>query len=134
MRLPISDTYLDDRNDIGGRVWKFAHVHREMLQLVLLGLFQDNLRPITYGMDAPKISGRIRLRVGCSWDGDVWYCRLGEAVLPLGLNRAIPLRAALVFYRLNSDRGFGLLAAKQAHIGGDCRSKPAAKAMRGEGG
>ena len=33
-------TDLDDRDDIGCRVLKLAHVDREMLQLVLLGLLE----------------------------------------------------------------------------------------------
>ena len=133
-----SRAYLNDGNDVGRRIVKLAQVDREMLQLVFLGLFQNNPRPVPHRVDAPEIGGRIRLRVGCSWDGDVRDGRLGEAILPLGLNRrlgrAVALKkSALVFGRLNSNRGFTLLAAKQAH-GGDCRSNRAAKSNETEGG
>ena len=45
--------YLDDGDDVRGGSFEFAHVDVEMVQLVLFGLFQNDVGAFAHGMDAP---------------------------------------------------------------------------------
>lgn len=72
--------YLDYRDDKTSNIAKLGHVDGEVLELVLLGLFEDQLGSLAHGMDAAQIAGGVECWVGRLWQRDVWEARGPGAV------------------------------------------------------
>lgn len=62
-----SCSYLDNRNNVGCRLVEFGQVDVEMVQLIILGLFMDQLRSFSDGINASQIS--------CWLDVGIWWRR-----------------------------------------------------------
>lgn len=54
-----AETDLDDGDYIGGRVVELGHVDCEMLELVLLRLFEHKLRSFPDRVDASEVAGGV---------------------------------------------------------------------------
>lgn len=74
-------TYFDDGHDVVGRVLELGHVDIEMAQLVLLGLFQDQVAAVPHGINAPQVAGGVEVWVWGARQGDLGDVCGGSGVL-----------------------------------------------------
>ena len=113
--------HLDDRHNKAGDITEFAHVHREVLELVLLGLFEHQPRAVAHCIDASQVPGRVKGWVRSAWERDIWEAGGPRAVRgggARGAQRAIGRVGLTAAWR---DGGLGALAVEQTH-GGQVRS------------
>lgn len=96
---------------------EFAHVNSEVLELILLGLLQDQLGALSDGIDAAQVASGVEGWVGGFGKRHVWEARGPGAVWggARGSQRAIGgVRLAAV----GRDDGLGALATEESHDGG----------------
>jgi hypothetical protein len=116
-------TDLHNGHDEASHIGEFAHVDGEVLQLVLLGLFQHQARAVAHGVDAPQVAGRVQ-----RWVRGARQRHVGEAGGPRavggggarGAQRAIG-RVGLA--AAGRDGGLGALAVEQTHGGREQASR-----------
>ena len=64
----VGSAYVHDAQDGVGRGVELAHVHVEMVEVVVSGLLQDEVALLADGMDAKEVAGRVFVGVWCGWD------------------------------------------------------------------
>jgi hypothetical protein len=73
-------SYLDDGHYKTGDIMELAHVHSEVLELILFGFFQHQLGALADGIDAAQITGGVECWVGGFGERDVWEAGRPRAV------------------------------------------------------
>ena len=69
--MGIDRAYLDNGDYISSDLSKFGHVHSEMLELILFGLFEHEPRTFSDSVDAAQVGGRIQSWVGSPRKGHI---------------------------------------------------------------
>lgn len=59
---------------------ELAHINSKVLELVLLGLFEDQLGALADGIDAAQVASGVEGWVGGFGEGDIWEARGPGAV------------------------------------------------------
>jgi hypothetical protein len=72
--------YLYNGADEAGNVCELCHVDGKVLELVLLGLVEDEARAVTDGIDAAQVGGGVEGWVGGPGQRDVWKAGRAGAV------------------------------------------------------
>jgi len=109
---------LDNGDDELGRVVELGHVDDEMAQLVPLGLVQDQTAPLTHGVDAAQVAGRVQVGVWRPRQRDVGQAGILRRVAVCALHRHLGLEIAVAGVVGVGVRVFAF-AREEAHVAAD---------------
>lgn len=109
-----NEAYLDYRYNKAGDIAKLAHVHSEVLELVLFGLFKHQLGALADSVDAAQIAGRVEGWIRGLWQRDVWEACRPRAVWG-GSRRAQGAIGAVRLAAVGRNLGLGALAIEETH-------------------
>ena len=126
-------SHLDYGHDKASDVSKLGHVDGEVLELVLLCLFQHQLGAVAHRIDAAQVAGGVERWIGRLGQRHVWKAGRARAVWrgARGAQRAI--RTVWVA-ATGRNLGLGALAAKETHRGQGKTQKIKHKKRRAGGG
>jgi hypothetical protein len=96
---------------------ELAHVNSEVLELVLLGLFEDQLGALSHGIDTAQVTGWVESWVGCFWQRHVWEAR-GPGAVGCGARGSQRAIGRVRLAAVGRDNGLGAFATEESH-GGD---------------
>lgn len=124
--------HLDDRHHKAGDIGELGHVDGKVLELVLLGLVEDQARAVADSIDAPQVAGRVEGWVWGAWQRHVWEAGGPRAVGGGGARGAQGAIGRVGLAAARGDGGLGALAVEQTH-GGQEQSTGCRQAGEGNG-
>lgn len=68
-------TYLDNGHDKASYIVELGHINGKVLELVLLGLFQDEFGAFADGIDAAQVAGGVEGWIWSFGERDIWEAR-----------------------------------------------------------
>jgi len=111
-------SHLDNGHYKARDISEFAHVDSEVLELVLLGLFEDQLGALAHGMDAAQVAGGVERWIWGLGQRDVWKAGRARAI-GSGSRRAQRAIGTVGLAAVRRNLRLGALAIEETHAGRD---------------
>lgn len=104
-------SYLDYGDNKASYIVELAHVHSKVLELVLLGFFEDKLGALPHSIDAAQIAYGVKSWVGCFGEGNIWETR-GPGAVGGGARGAQGAIGGVWLAAAGGDDGLGAFAVE----------------------